>query len=107
MIISARNDDDDAAVPGNVFFSEWFDADAKKLEDYGALDISVVSDLPMFIDLFLLFNSDKPEYQALHESIIEYLWTQRRATPSSSLPRVTTRAATQPHPVTRGGGWRT
>lgn len=69
--MSARNDA--AAAAGNVYFSEWFGADAKKLEDYGALDISVVSDLPMFIDPFLLFNSDKPEYQALHEAIIEYL----------------------------------
>ena len=68
--MSARDDD---AAAGNVYFSEWFDVDAKKLEGYGALDISVVADLPMFIDPFLLFNSDKPEYQALHESIIEYL----------------------------------
>lgn len=62
-----------AAVAGNVFFSEWFGVDPQLLEDYGALDISVVSDLPMFIDPFLLFNSDKAEYQALHESIIDYL----------------------------------
>lgn len=69
--MSAR--DDAEADAGNVFFSEWFGVDAQMLEDYGALDISVVADLPMFIDPFLLFNSDKAEYQALHESIIEYL----------------------------------
>lgn len=62
-----------AADAGNVFFSEWFGVDPQTLEDYGALDISVVTDLPMFIDPFLLFNSDKEKYQALHETIIEYL----------------------------------
>lgn len=43
------------------------------LEEYGAFNVSVVSDLPVFIDPFLLFHSDKPEYQELHESIIKYL----------------------------------
>jgi hypothetical protein len=32
-----------------------------------------VSDLPLFIDPFLLFNSDKPEYRELHDNIIKYL----------------------------------
>ena len=58
---------------GDVFFSEWFGVASETLENYGALNISVVSDLPMFIDPFLLFNSDKAEYLALHESIIDYL----------------------------------
>lgn len=43
------------------------------LEEYGAFNVSVVSDLPVFIDPFLLFHSDKSEYQKLHESIIKYL----------------------------------
>lgn len=43
------------------------------LEEYGAFNVSVVSDLPVFIDPFLLFHSDKPEYQELHEGIIRYL----------------------------------
>ena len=41
--------------------------------EYGAFDISVVSDLPLFIDPFLLFNSEKPEYQSLHDDILDYL----------------------------------
>lgn len=69
--VSAR--EDAAADAGDVFFSERFRVAPKTLEDYGELDISVVSDLPMFIDPFLLFNSDKAEYQALHESIVDYL----------------------------------
>ena len=29
--------------------------------------------MPLFIDPFLLFNSDDPAYQALHDDILEYL----------------------------------
>jgi hypothetical protein len=43
------------------------------VEKYGAFNISLINDLPLFIDPFLLFNSDKPEYQALHQSIIRYV----------------------------------
>ncbi|MGO4235787.1 hypothetical protein [Pseudarthrobacter sp. YAF2] len=38
--------------------------DPQVLKDSGTFDISVVSDLPVFIDPFLLFNSDKDEYRA-------------------------------------------
>ncbi len=57
----------------DLYFSQLFDVDPKALEAYGAFDISVVSDLPVFIDPFLLFNSPKAEYQALHEGIVRYL----------------------------------
>jgi hypothetical protein len=56
-----------------LYFSDYFEADPSDLEKYGAFDISVVTDLPLFIDPLLLFNSDKPKYRALHEEIIEYL----------------------------------
>jgi hypothetical protein len=56
-----------------LYFSQYFDVDQETLDEHGAFDISVVSDLPLFIDPFLLFNSEKPEYQTLHEQIIEYL----------------------------------
>src|SRR5690606_39073742 len=49
------------------------------LEGYGAFNISLVNDLPLFIDPFLLFHSSKPEYQALHEEIITYLRFLRKA----------------------------
>lgn len=53
------------------------------LEEYGAFDVSVVTDLPLFIDPFLLFHSDKPEYQALHQEIIRYLrFLRDKADPS-------------------------
>ena len=65
----------DTPVPeeAQIYFSERFDVDSKVLEAYGALDVSVVTDMPLFIDPFLLFNSDKPKYQALHNMIIDYL----------------------------------
>lgn len=57
----------------DVYFSEYFDVDRATLEGYGAFDISVISDLPLFVDPFLLFHSEKPEYRALHEEILKYL----------------------------------
>lgn len=56
-----------------VYFSDWFDVDPKVLEDYGAFDVSLINDLPLFIDPFLLFTSEKAEYQGLHDGIIGYL----------------------------------
>jgi hypothetical protein len=57
----------------DLYFSQRFGVDPQVLDEYGAFDISVVSDLPLFIDPFLLFNSPNPVYQELHEEIIEYL----------------------------------
>ena len=57
----------------NVYFTDYFGVTAEALESYGAFNISLINDLPVFIDPFLLFNSDKPEYQELHEEIIRYL----------------------------------
>jgi hypothetical protein len=57
----------------DLYFSDYFGVDPAVLEKYGAFDISVVSDLPVFIDPFLLFNSEEPEYRALHDGMLEYL----------------------------------
>jgi len=56
-----------------TFFSDRFGLDPSVLDEYGALDISLVVDLPLFIDPFLLFNSKKPEYQELHNELVRYL----------------------------------
>lgn len=56
-----------------IYFSEIFDVPKESLDNYGAFNISLVTDLPLFIDPFLLFNSDKPEYKKLHGEIIDYL----------------------------------
>jgi len=56
-----------------IYFSDFFDIDAKVLEKYGAFNISLINDLPLFVDPFLLFGSKKPEYKVLHNEIIDYL----------------------------------
>ena len=56
-----------------TFFSERFGIDESTLAAYGSLDVSLVTDLPFFIDPFLLFNSKKANYRALHDHIIAYL----------------------------------
>lgn len=56
-----------------TFFSDAFGLEKSIVDDYGAFDVSIINDLPLFIDPFLLFHSEKQEYQDLHESIIEYL----------------------------------
>ena len=50
-----------------MYFSEKFGVDRKYIENYGAIDISLVCDLPLFIDPMLIFNSKKQEYQNLHK----------------------------------------
>jgi hypothetical protein len=56
-----------------VYFSDFFGVPRSKVEAYGAFDISLLSDLPLFVDPFLIFNSDKTSYQTLHRNIIRYL----------------------------------
>lgn len=56
-----------------LYFSDHFGVQESDLEEYGAFNISLVSDLPLFVDPFLLFHSKKPQYQALHQQILKYL----------------------------------
>lgn len=56
-----------------MYFSDFFNVSPASVEEYGAFDVSLINDLPLFIDPFLLFNSDKPEYVALHDQIIRYV----------------------------------
>ena len=56
-----------------VYFSDFFDVDADIIESYGAVNISLINDLPLFIDPFLLFNSEKSDYQSIHQAIIKYI----------------------------------
>jgi len=57
----------------DLYFSNYFRVNKKNLQRYGALNVSLVSDLPLFIDPFLLFNSKKDKYRKLHNEIIKYL----------------------------------
>jgi hypothetical protein len=57
----------------NIYFTDWFNVTPDVLEQHGALNISLVNDLPLFIDPFLLFTSKKKAYQQLHDRMIDYL----------------------------------
>ncbi|MDL5366086.1 hypothetical protein QSH18_10760 [Xanthomonas sp. NCPPB 2654] len=56
-----------------VYFSDYFSVSPKALKEYGAFNVSLINDLPLFIDPFLLFNSEKKEYRDLHDAIIKYI----------------------------------
>lgn len=56
-----------------IYFTDFFEVDMKTLENYGAFNISLINDLPLFVDPFLLFGNKKQEYQDLHNNIIKYL----------------------------------
>ncbi len=60
-------------APPSLYFSDHFGVSRQIVEGYGAFDISLVADLPLFVDPFLLFASRKPEYRKLHDGIIDYL----------------------------------
>ena len=56
-----------------LLFSEYFEISESTLAEYGALNICLSSDLPLFIDPFLLFASEKEEYKKLHKHVVEHL----------------------------------
>jgi hypothetical protein len=56
-----------------IYFTDFFHLPADALEEAGAFNVSLINDLPLFVDPFLLFNSEKPEYQALHEQMLQYM----------------------------------
>lgn len=57
----------------SIHFTQYFGVEAEVLDRFGAFNISLINDIPLFIDPFLLFNSEKDEYQALHDNMIRYL----------------------------------
>jgi hypothetical protein len=73
----------------DLYFSEYFEVPPSVLEGHGAFDISVVSDLPLFIDPFLLFSSEDATYQKLHQDILRYLrFLRDEAAPGSLDPHL-------------------
>lgn len=70
-----------------IYFSDFFNVDAACIEEYGAVNISLRNDMPLFIDPFLLFNSEKEEYQKIHREIIAYLlFLQEQAEKEPDIP---------------------
>lgn len=56
-----------------LFLSDYFEIDPAVLDNFGALNLCLEADLPLFIDPFLLFASEKLEYKALHDKIVGHL----------------------------------
>jgi hypothetical protein len=56
-----------------LLFNEYFEIDQNILDRYGALNICLEADLPLFVDPFLLFSSTNPEYRELHDKIVGHL----------------------------------
>lgn len=54
-------------------FAEYYNINPDILNKYGAINPCIAYDLPLFIDPFLIFASEKKEYKNLHASIIKYL----------------------------------
>lgn len=57
----------------SVYFSDFFEVDPATLETFGVVNISLINDLPLFIDPFLIFNSTNPEIRRLHDELLKYL----------------------------------
>jgi hypothetical protein len=62
-----------ADISAEIYFTDFFEVAPQVLEEYGAFNISLINDLPLFIDPFLLFNSEEAKYKRLHEQMIDYL----------------------------------
>lgn len=71
----------------NLYFTDVFCVAEETLENFGAFNVSLVVDLPLFVDPFLLFNSKDPAYQQLHTQIIDYLRFLRDVAGTGELTR--------------------
>ncbi len=56
-----------------IYFSDFFEVSPDVIKEYGAFNISLINDLPLFVDPFLLFNSENEQYQILHNGLIDYV----------------------------------
>jgi hypothetical protein len=56
-----------------LYFTDFFKVDPDLLREHGAFNVSLLSDIPLFVDPFLLFNSSRTEYQELHANILRYM----------------------------------
>ena len=56
-----------------IFFSDYYGISSYVVEEYGAVNISLINDFPLFIDPFLLFNNDDPILRNIHDEMISYL----------------------------------
>lgn len=57
----------------NIYFSDFFNVKEKVIDEYGAINISLINDLPLFVDPFLLFSSEDKKLKKIHDEMISYL----------------------------------
>lgn len=69
-----------------IFFSEFLRVSPDTLEEHGAFNVSLIGDLPLFVDPFLLFNSESPIYQDLHSQILRYMRFLKDVTLAGPVP---------------------
>lgn len=56
-----------------LLFTEYFEISESDLANFGALNLCLSADLPLFIDPFLLFASKKKKYKELHKHLVSHL----------------------------------
>jgi hypothetical protein len=69
-----------------IYFSDYFSLSPDIMDEYGAFDVSLINDLPLFIDPFLLFNSENETYQKLHREIIDYMRFLKEVSLAGEIP---------------------
>ena len=69
-----------------IYFSDYFGVPPELVEEYRAFNVSLINDLPLFIDPFLLFNSTNTTYQDLHSQIIRYMQFLKDVSLSGEVP---------------------
>lgn len=68
-----------------IYFSDFFEIEPAVVEGFGAFNISLITDLPLFVDPFLLFNSENARYQELHDEILRYMRFLKNCTLEKSI----------------------
>jgi hypothetical protein len=68
-----------------IYFTDFFTVAPATLEAYGAFNIALINDLPLFINPFLLFDSEEQRYNDLHEGIIRYVKFLRDVSTDTSI----------------------
>jgi hypothetical protein len=69
-----------------IYFSDYFSISPELIEEHGAFNVSIINDLPLFVDPFLLFNSKNDTYQQLHNRIINYMMFLKEISLAGEVP---------------------
>jgi len=69
-----------------IYFADFFGVTQAALDEHGAFNVSLINDLPLFVDPFLIFNSSEPRYRRLHDEIIRYVVFLRDKSLAGAIP---------------------